>query len=74
MNNPKVDLYQPIEANRMGPPPLVIRAIVSTTDAMVVGGVPTSSRRAEDYVLLSALPKEIQERVRTAVQAIITGM
>ena len=72
--NPKIDIYQPIEANRVGPPPLVIRAIVTPTNAMTVGGMPTDSRRAEDYVLLSALPRELQERVRTAVQAIITGM
>jgi hypothetical protein len=72
--NPKVDLYQPIEAARVGPPPLVIRAVVTTTNAMIAGGMPTGSRKAEDYILLSALPKELQERVRTAVQAIIAGM
>lgn len=72
--NPKVDLYQPVEANRVGPPPLVIRAVVTTNNMMVAGGVPTDSRKAEDYILLSALPRELQERVRTAVQAIIAGM
>lgn len=72
--NPKVDLYQPVEASRIGPPPVVIRAIVTTNNSMVVGGVPSAARKAEDYVLLSSLPKELQERVRTAVQAIITGM
>jgi hypothetical protein len=72
--NSKVDLYQPIEANRIAPPPLVIRAIVTTTNSMVVGGVPSESRKAEDYVLLSALPRELQERVRTAVQAMIAGI
>lgn len=72
--NQKVDIYQPIESNRIGPPPLVIRTIVTTTGDMIAGGTPMSSRKVEDYVLLTALPKELQERVRTAVQAIITGM
>lgn len=72
--NPKVDLYQPVENARVGPPPLVIRAIVTTSNDMVAGGMPMESKKAEDYVLLSALPREIQERVRVAVQAIITGM
>lgn len=70
----KANLYQPIESDRVGPPPLVIRAVVTTNADMVVGGMPSNARRAEDYVLLSALPRELQERVRTAVQAIITGM
>lgn len=72
--NQKVDIYQPIESSRVGPAPLVIRTIVTTSSEMVAGGMPSSSRRAEDYILLSALPKELQERVRTAVHAIITGM
>jgi len=72
--NPKVDLYQPIESSRIGPPPLVVRAIVTPNQDMIAGGVPIASRKAEDYVLLSALPKELQERVKVAVQAIISGM
>jgi len=72
--NPKVDLYQPVEASRIGPPPLVIRTIVTPNNVMVAGGVPATTRKAEDYVLLSALPKELQERVKVAVQAIISGM
>ena len=72
--NPKVDLYQPVENTRVGPPPLVIRAIVTTTNAMVAGGMPLEAKKAEDYILLSALPKELQERVKVAVQAIITGI
>ena len=72
--NPKVDLYQPIEASRVGPPPLVIRTIVTPTNMFVAGGVPTDARRPEDYVLLSALPRDLQEKIRTAVQTIVSGM
>jgi len=39
-----------------------------------VGGVPEASQKGEVYVLLSALPRELQERVKTAVQALISGM
>lgn len=72
--NPKVDVYQPIESSRVGPPPLVIRTIVTMSNDMVAGGMPMESKKIEDYVLLSALPKELQERIRTAVHAIIAGM
>jgi len=74
MNMQKVDLYQPIEATRVGPAPLVLRTIVTTTSAYVAGGMPTEAKKVEDYVLLSALPKEIQERVKVAVQALLTAM
>lgn len=70
----KVDLYQPLESVRVGPAPLVLRTIVVNNNSFVVGGVPTEAKRVEEYILLSALPKELQERVRTAVQALITGM
>ena len=72
--NPKVDLYQPLEANRVGPAPLVVRTVVTTNSHMFAGGIPANSKKIEDYVLLSALPKELQERVKIAVQAIVTGM
>jgi hypothetical protein len=72
--NPKVDLYQPLEANRVGPAPLVVRTVVTTNSDMFAGGIPANSKKIEDYVLLSALPKELQERVKIAIQAIVTGM
>jgi hypothetical protein len=70
----KADLFQPIVAARMGTPPVVVRAIVTTNADYVAGGMPQSTTKAENYILLSALPRELQERVRTAVQAIISGM
>lgn len=70
----KVDLYQPVVSSRLGPAPLVIRAIVTNNAAYIGGGVPQTATTAEDYVLLSALPKELQERVKVAVQALISGM
>ena len=70
----KADLYQPIYSDRVGPPPLVVRAVATVNQDYVVGGMPSTSQRVENYVLLSAPPKELQERVRTAVQALISGM
>jgi hypothetical protein len=70
----KVDLYQPIYSTRVGLPPLVIRAIVKTNSDYMAGGMPQDTTKAENYVLLSALPRELQERVSTAVQALIAGM
>ncbi len=73
MANPKVDVYQPIEAVRIGPPPLVIRVLVTTSADNFVGGVPASHTRSEPYVLLSALPEELRKRVALAVQALVAG-
>lgn len=69
-----VDLYQPIFAQRPGPAPLVLRAVVTVNQDYVAGGMPSTAQKAESYVLLSALPAELQERVKTAVQALIAGM
>lgn len=70
----KADLYQPILAERAGLAPLTLRTIVTVHQDHFVGGVPQSSQKGEVYVLLSALPREIQERVKTAVQSLISGM
>lgn len=70
----KVDLYSPIVHDRVEKPPLTIRVGVYSTNAMVEGGTPGSSLQPEVYVLLSALPQDLQQRVKTAVQAIISGM
>ena len=70
----RVDIYQPVIAARIGPPPVVIRALISHNNNYIAGGVPQAAVTGEDYILLSALPKELQERVKTAVQAIVSGM
>jgi len=70
----KVDLYQPISASRVGPPPLTLRVGVTPNADYVAGGVPTVYSKQEVYILLSALPAELRERVTTAVQSIIAGM
>lgn len=70
----KADLYQPIISSRIGPAPVVVRTVVTTNSDYVMGGMPQAATKVENYVLLSALPKELQERVKTAVQALIAGM
>lgn len=69
----KVDLYQPIVNSRVGPAPLALRVGVTPNQDMTVGGPVQGVTRIETYVLLSALPTELQERVRTAVQALLAG-
>lgn len=70
----KADIYLPITSTKVGPPPLVIRAMVTHNNSYMAGGMPQAAVTAEDYICLSALPRELQERVRTAVQALISGM
>lgn len=74
MNNNSADLYQPIYSTRLGAPPVVIKAIVVPQNDYLVGGIPQDSARVENYVLLSVLPRDLQERVKTAVQALISSM
>ena len=69
----KVDLYQPIIASRVGAPPLTLRVAVTPQADMIAGGVPQAITKIEMYVLLSALPQELQQQVRTACQAILSG-
>jgi len=70
----KVDLYQPLVHDKKSPAPLTIRIGINTVNGYVEGGSPAAYLKPETYVLLSALPTELQERVKTAVQAIIAGM
>jgi hypothetical protein len=69
----KVDLYQPIVANRVGAPPLALRVGVTPSVESTAGGTQQSSMKVETYVLLSALPTELQERVKLALQALIAA-
>jgi hypothetical protein len=70
----RVDLYQPMISNRVGAPPLVLNVGVQRTGAETMGGYVEGAVRPEHYVLLSALPEELRERVKTAVQAMLSGM
>lgn len=70
----RVDLYGPIAASRVGPAPLVLRVGVTPSNGSMVGGVPSSSMKVEQYVLVSALPAELRARVELAVQALLAGM
>lgn len=70
----KVDLYQPLIHTRIGAPPLVINVGVTRSGAETMGGPVENVIRPESYVLLSALPDELKERVKTAIQALISSM
>lgn len=69
-----VDLYAPIAASKIGPPPLALRIAITPSANETVGGVSRSAVRPETYVLLSALPEDLRRRVEIAVQARISGM
>jgi len=72
MANPRVNVYEPIVADRPTAPPLVL-TIGMPNATSVVGGVPMGTLRAERYVLLSALPSELRQRVEVAVQALLAS-
>lgn len=64
------NVYDVITADRQGPPPLVINVLTRPRTMEFVGGVPETSTRAESYVLFSALPEELQKRVRLSIEAL----
>ena len=70
----KVDLFQPLMSNRIGAPPLVINVGVQRSSAETAGGPVENAVRPERYVLLSALPDELRERVKTAIQVLLSSM
>lgn len=70
----KANLYHPVFSSVQGPAPLVIRAIISNNSNYIGGGVPQTSMTAEDYVLVSSLPRELQERIKVAIEALVAGM
>ena len=70
----KVNLYEPIVSSKAGSPPLTLRVGVVANDGYIEGGPPETYYRPEVYVLLSALPADIRQRIVTAVQSIIAGM
>lgn len=69
----RVDLYQPMIADKHGPAPLALRVGVLNNNS-ISEGVPVGGQvKAETYVLLSALPDDLRRRVELAVQALIAG-
>jgi hypothetical protein len=70
----KVDLYQPLISSRVGPPPIVLNVGVQRNSHETAGGLMETALTPEHYVLLSALPAELRDRVKSAVQAILSGM
>ena len=68
------DIRRPIVAIHVGPAPVVLRTIITENVDYMMGGVPQAALKAEDYILLSSLPRELQERIKTVVQALIDGM
>lgn len=72
-NPQRVDLYQSIVNSRVGPAPIALRIGVTPNAGMTEAGPQQGITRVETYVLLSVLPTELQERVRTAVQVLLAG-
>jgi len=69
----RIDLYKPIASNRIVSAPLVLRIGVTPSAPNVEGGTLSSSMKIEEYVLLSALPEEIQRRVRMSIDVLVAG-
>ena len=54
--------------------PLVIRTVTPRADGSnFVGGAPAGGNVVSEYILLSALPADLKERVVTAIKAQMQG-
>jgi hypothetical protein len=73
MSDNIANLYQPIISSSKSNAPLVIRAIIDPPSYEMAGGVPSQTKKAENYVLISALPTELQEKVKLAIQMLIAA-
>jgi len=74
MNNvQKVDLLQPIMHTRLGAPPIALRIGTTPSNMSLQEGPQQGTVKVETYVLLSALPTDLQERVKLAIQVLIAG-
>lgn len=69
----RVNLFDILESDRISRPPVVLRVVTHPSNGSMVEGVPATTAVNEQYVLLSALPDEIRQRVVTAVQALFAG-
>lgn len=68
-----IDMFKPIMANKAGPAPVFINAVVTPSNAGYVGGIPSKTQKIERYVLLSAMPDDLRRRIETAIEAIMAG-
>ena len=72
-----VDLYAPIISSRTGPPPLVFVVGTRPSQSYTIEGTVSggqSTIKPEAYVLISALPQELQSRIATAIASLTQGM
>lgn len=53
--------------------PLVVRVVQPRKAGEIMGGAAANSNVVSEYVLLSALPAELRERVVTAIKAQMQG-
>ena len=70
MDFQKVDLFKPILALHPAPAPIAIKIGVMPQYLYTQGGTSSSVPRAELYVRVSALPEEMQARVKSAIDVI----
>jgi hypothetical protein len=70
----RVNLYEPLIADRRGPAPLALRVGTYPQAGYSPVGSVTAGLVVENYVRLSALPEELRAKVELAVQALIAGM
>jgi len=70
----RIDLYQPMIHTRVSTPPLFINVGINRNGTETVEGPVEGVIKPETYVLLSALPDELKERVKTAIQALLSSM
>jgi hypothetical protein len=70
----KINIFAPIMADKVGPAPVVINALITPNKSGYAECVPGNQQKIEQYVLLSVLPEELRRRVELAVQTLLTAL
>jgi hypothetical protein len=70
----KINIFEPIMADKVGSPPVVINALITRNNSGYAECVPGNQQKIEQYVLLSSLPEELKRRVELAVQVLTSAL
>lgn len=68
----KTNLNEVLE--HTGNPPIVVRTICEKPGVFMQGGAMGGTKHNYHYVLVSALPDDLQQRIHLAVQALVSSV
>lgn len=68
-----VNLAEPIKSSRVGNPPLVLNIQCVLSSHYTENGPSQANEKNMQYVLLSSLPLDLQQKIANAVTVLLSG-